>query len=258
MKWSGCLVVGVIACSAASSVQADMLVPSLGNFPDAVNLTAEFGSFTNLNINGDTINATGFLFQLQNTSWGDGFHSSFVNDPDGDFAVGDVLTPAAAAAIDAAQPFGIYSFGAELPTGAGATVSSPTGFGLNIQSNGPGKVEVNFTVNLGAGLDRLLFDPSATGINGIFTNAQTGTFSFFISTLSANLLDNLLAEDNGLPAMDVATEMVWEEAGVHQTVFGFNDAELRPRGEMVVPAPGAFVLGLLGMATLAARRNRLP
>ena len=111
--------------SSVTTGRADFLDANLGNFPNAISLTGEFGTFTNLNINGDTINATGFLFTLQNTSFGDGLHSSFVDDPDGDFVNSDVLTPAAAAAIDAAQRFGIYSFGAEVPLGAGAFTEIP-------------------------------------------------------------------------------------------------------------------------------------
>ena len=45
---------------------------NLGNFPDAIAISAEFGAVAGRNINGTTINATGFLFHLANTSLGTG------------------------------------------------------------------------------------------------------------------------------------------------------------------------------------------
>lgn len=261
-KLIGFHVAAVMVAMGAHVAQADILQPSLGNFPDAVIINAEFNTFTNLNINGDVINDTGFLFEVSNTSWGDGLHSSFVNDPDGDFAVSDVLTAAAAAALDAAQPFGLYTFGAELPLGAGAFTSAPSEFLVNIQEDG-GALEINFSIDLGSSPDGLLFDPDAMGINAIFTNTRTGTLSFFISTLSTNLLDNLLAEDNGFPAIDVATEMAWYAGSMVVTEFNapgetFDGEELRPRGELVaIPAPGAMFLAMIDLPAVAWVKRRL-
>ena len=122
----------VLSLSLAPARATVLFEEHLGNFPDAIAVSAEFGTFTNLSVNSTLINATGFLFHLANTSYGDGFHSSFVNDPDGDFANSDVLTAQAAAFIDARQPFGIYLFGATLPTGSGAIGSAPSGFVKNL------------------------------------------------------------------------------------------------------------------------------
>ncbi len=212
-----------------------LLLESLGNFPDAVEVTARFGTFAGLQINGDEISATGFHFTVRNTSFGDGAASSFEADPDGDFAENDILTAAAAAAISARQPYGLYIFGAGLPPGSGAVVSAPPGFSLNIQGG-----EVNFEKDPG-NPDGFLFDNDAPSIPSQFTNPQTGVFDFFISTVSLNLLDNLLAEDDGMPAINIMTSMAWVETGSVQTVFSapgapFDGEELRPRGELIAAA----------------------
>ena len=117
----------------------------LGNFPDAIEVSAEF---TTVNIIGADV--SGFLFHLTNTSYGNGQHSSFDNDPDGDFAVRDVLTPIAGAAIAAAQPFGIYSFGALLPNGSGAVTFAPAGFAVHFDplDSVTNMREINFAINL--------------------------------------------------------------------------------------------------------------
>ena len=122
---------------------------------------------------------------------------------------------------------------------------------------------MNFTINLNAPAgpaDGLLFDPTATGINtALFTNHQTGIYSFFISTLSDNIFDNLLDEDDGFPAINIASEMAWEGASIDTTFDApgepFDGAELRPRGEMVIPSPSALAVLMLG-GLLARRRRR--
>ena len=257
----GCAV-GLCALAPAAGVSAGVLLEeSLGNFPDAVEIKTLFGTFTDLSINGDLINGTGFLFSVSNTSWGDGASSSFAQDPDGHFAVDDTITPAASAAIGGAQSFGLFAFGAHLPTGSGVVTSAPDGFAVNIEPDNdhpPGvAVEVNFEI---ASADGLLFDRNATGIEAIFTNPRTGKLAFFISTPTANILDNLLAEDDGLPAVDVMTSLAWAEVGEIAARFNapgetFNDSRLRPRGEMVlVPEPGVLVL-LVGGGLLGRRRS---
>ncbi len=85
-----------VLCAAAPARGGLFLIESLGNFPDAVAVTAEFDTFTNLNINGDIINDTGFVFTVANTSWGNGLSSSFAVSPDMDFAgFFGLLSPAA-------------------------------------------------------------------------------------------------------------------------------------------------------------------
>lgn len=116
-----------VIAAAAMFGHADLAHGHLGNFPDAVILTAEFDTWVGLIVNGVVIpdGTPGFLFRIQNTSFGDGMASSFEEDPDGDFANMDVLTPAARAAISAAQPFGLYGFGVQLPTGAAPSSPLP-------------------------------------------------------------------------------------------------------------------------------------
>src|SRR5262249_5961458 len=133
---------------------------NLGNFPDAIAISAEFGTFASLNVNGTTISATGFLFHLTNTSFGDGAHSSLVRKPDGTFTVNHLLTATAAAELNAGQPFGIFSFGAALPDGAGQLTSAPSGFAKSVDplNQSTGLREVNFRVNLSNGASGLIFD----------------------------------------------------------------------------------------------------
>jgi len=204
----------------------------LGNFPDAIEVSAEF---TTVNINGADV--SGFLFHLTNTSYENGQHSSFDNDPDGDFAVRDVLTPTAGAAIATAQPFGIYSFGALLPEGSGKFTSAPDGFVVHFDplDSMTNMREINFAINL-KNPSGLIFDPNASSIPGIFTNPQFGTVDFFISTPDGFTPDQLPQVRND-PGIDIATQMAWAESknGVQmvQTKFKFNGRRLRPRGELV-------------------------
>jgi hypothetical protein len=213
--------------------QAIMFAEDLGNFPDAIEISAEFGTF-NGTINGIAVNATGFLFHLTNTSFGDGSHSAFVRDPDGNFASDDVLTEAAAAAIDPAQPFGIYSLGAGLPVDSGMVTSSPEGFVVDFGDVDPatGLQEINFKIDLRTP-NGLIFDGATPVIPSIFTNPRTGTSHFFISTPDGFTPADLPQIRNE-PGIDIATEMAWDEGGRVQTKFRLNKrkVELRPRGEL--------------------------
>jgi hypothetical protein len=242
-----------------------------GNFPDAVEVSGQFGEFTGLNINGDTITATGFHFIIANTSWGDGFHSSFVNDPDGDFATDDVLTPAAAAAIDAAQPFGIFSFTAHLPDAFNtvaltALASGPAQMAFSTQDSGdPGFDEFIFEII--PPTEGLLFDPAVlppppdAPPNPIFTNPEFGVFNIFIAAPDGTLFSDIEQIRNS-PGIDVSTELAWytAAAGVETMLLG---ERLRPRGEIqgvaAVPLPAAlplFLSALAGLGLMGWRRRR--
>lgn len=107
-------------------------------FPGAVEIDAEFGDFDDLRINGDRISATGFLFRVRNTSYGDGAASAFATLPDEDFAEHGRLTPDAIDALSDAQPFGLYAFEVQLPAGSGRRVSAPAGFELHREYSGGG------------------------------------------------------------------------------------------------------------------------
>ncbi|MDZ4345348.1 MAG: hypothetical protein U1E51_23265 [Candidatus Binatia bacterium] len=202
---------------------------NLGNFPDAIEISAEF---TTVNINGADV--SGFLFHLTNTSYGNGQHSSFDRDPDGDFAVRDVLTPTAGAAIAAAQPFGIYSFGALLPEGSGAMTFAPAGFVVHFDplNSVTNMREINFEINLKKNPSGLIFDESAPSIPATFAAPRVGTFDFFISTPDGFTPDQLPQVRND-PGIDISTQMAWAENGKVQTKFKFNGRRLRPRGEVM-------------------------
>ncbi len=230
-----------IAMSGQVSAQSSDACPdpsleNLGNFPDAIEVCAEF---TTVNINDAAV--SGFLFHLTNTSFGNGQHSSFDNDSDGDFAVRDVLTPTAGAAIAAAQPFGIYSFGAMLPDGSGAATLAPTGFAVHLNplvsvtDVVTGAVtnmrEINFAINL-RNPSGLIFDANAPSIPAIFTSPRVGTFDFFISTPGGFTPDQSPQVRND-PRIDIATQVAWAGNGKVQTKFKFNGRRLRPRGEIV-------------------------
>jgi len=43
---------------------------------------------------------------------------------------------------------------------------------------------------------------------------------------------------DGIPGLDIKTEMAWEQGSAAQTEFSFGDnPELRPRGELLAPVP---------------------
>jgi len=216
---------------------------NLGNFPDAV-----------------AISATGFLFHLTNTSFGDGAHSSFVRKPDGAFTVNHLLTATAAAELNAGQPFGIFSFGAALPDGAGQLTSAPSGFAKSLDplNQSTGLREVNFRINLADGANGPIFDSAAPSIPSAFINPRTGTFDFFISTPSGFTLASLPGTPDG-PGIDVKTELAWMSAGTVLTFLPNPGDELAPRGQLqATPEPSSLILmasGLAGLGGIAWRRR---
>jgi len=224
------LLFGVVYTEQAS---AQSFGEDLGNFPDAIEVSAEF---TTVMIDGVPDPVPGFIFHLTNTSYGG--HSSFDNDPDGDFAVRDVLTPTAGNAIAAAQPFGIYSFGAMLPEGSGEFTLAPDGFAVHFDplDSVTNMREINFAINL-KNPSGLIFDANAPLIPGIFTNPQFGPVDFFISTPNGFDPNIDLPQVRNDPGIDISTQMAWAEmkSGVQivQTKFKFNGRRLRPRGEII-------------------------
>lgn len=66
---------------------------------------------------------------------------------------------------------------------------------------------------------------------------RTGTIQFFVSTPNGFTLNDLKVFD-GVPGLDIKTEMAWEQGSAVQTEFSFGDnPELRPRGELLAPVP---------------------
>ncbi len=148
--------------------------------------------------------------------------------------------------------------------GSGAVTSAPAGFEAHVQTNGGGSpgsaVSVYFAIDL-ANPDGLLFDQQATGIDPVFTNPRTGSIQFFISTATTDVLDNLLFEIDGLPAVYVDAVFAWERDGATATAFSapglvFDGKAMVPRGGIVlVPAPATIAAVVV---PFAARRRRRP
>jgi hypothetical protein len=264
----------VLAAASALSTplraQAASLRESFGNFPEAVQIEAEFGNFSNLAINGESVSGTGFWFRVTNNSFGSGGSSAFAVRPDSHFSDHKVLTPAAAQVLAEAQPYGLYAFDVHLPSGAGARISAPSGFEVDFEDEEE-SAEISFRIDL-ARAAGLLFDERAPRPSALFGTPRFGTLDFFVSTRSGRLEDNLIDEDSGRPALDVSTQLAWIDAGRIQTHFhapyeAFDGRRLRPRGELVpatnaVPEPGtglACASGLVWLALLGrARRARSP
>ncbi len=269
-----------LAAAAALWIALAMVLPgaadaiSLGEnfetFPGAVQVEAEFGSFENLQINGDQISGTGFLFRVRNTSYADAGAAAFAIRPDKHFTERKSLTPEAIQALSDAQPFGLYAFKVELPADAGALVSAPEGFDLRRKRSDDGEawIELSFRIDLehAAGL---LFDDAAPTPSELFGTPRYGFLEFFISTSSGEIADYLLAEDEegddddgeGDSELEVSTSLAWIQDGEIATRFDaphedFDDRRLRPQGELVVqfqpiPEPRTVAQVALGLLLLA-------
>lgn len=281
-----------LLAAAGTARPSVVLLENLGNFPDAIEVSAQFGTFTGLVVNSASIpNGTaGLLFRLSNTSYCLGTlcggAAAFEQDPDGGFAVNDVLTATARQAITARQPFGIYRFGALLPTGSGVVGSAPSGFAKNVEAKDINNVEVNFTINLLGSIDGLIFDPRAAtagAIPGEFTSPRTGSYEFFISipvnpaTGQTYTIQEILDLQEPFPSnaeqgIDMATRMAWKPVAGDQFAFTNNNTALTvrdplfpnpghllsPRGQVGVPEPGSLLLLVIGLLALTglSRRQR--
>lgn len=248
-------------------------IEDLGNFPDAIEVAAAYDTWTNRIVNGvDISGRTGFIFTVENTSFGTPADpaSAFRQDPDGDFANDDVLTDAAAAAIGARQPFGIFEFGTNMHPSIAADLDNgtllaimPLGFLLNVELLGPDP-EVNFVLNDHTSGDGLLFDADALYIPSVFSNSRTGTLEFFIETnLPIDTILDFTSDSINERSLDIMTSMAWDEGGFVTDVFiapglSFDDETLRPRGELImIPGPSSVaVLMLAGLMRPVRRRKR--
>src|SRR5262249_29152744 len=166
----------------------------------------------------------------------------------------------AAAELNAGQPFGIFSFGAALPDGAGQLTSAPSGFAKSVDplNQSTGLREANFRVNLSNGASGLIFDAAAPSIPSVFLNPRTGTLDFFIATPAGFTLASLPGTPDG-PGIDVKTELAWMSGGTVQTFFPNPGDGLAPRGQLeAVPEPSSLLLlasGLAGLSGIAWRRR---
>jgi hypothetical protein len=226
-------------------------------FPDAISVTAEFGAFSGLMINGDTIDEVGILTSIQNTSWGDGLASAFERHPDDHFSDDHGrLSDAARRAIAGGQPYGIFELEVELPFEVLALLSAPDGFDIEFERE-EGETEIEFEIDLDDGAIGLLFDGRAPNIPGIFEDPRTGLLQFFLSTES-DVLDGF--DEVYMALVEVEAEFAWAEGG--EVVDRFEGGEFRHR-ELeveksvkiaVIPEPGTGLLTILGLVVLAARR----
>lgn len=260
-----------LAAALPGAAGAISLGESFERFPGAVQVEAEFGSFDDLQINGDQISGTGFLFRVRNTSYADGGAAAFAIRPDRHFTEHKSLTPEAIQALSDAQPFGLYAFEVELPADAGVLISAPAGFELRRERSDDGAdwIELSFRIDL-AHAAGLLFDDAAPTPSELFGTPRYGFLEFFISTASGEIADYLLAEDDdddgdsegdGDSELEVSTSLAWIQGGEIATRFDaphedFDDRRLRPHGELLaqfqpIPEPRTVAQVALGLLVLA-------
>ena len=225
-------------------------------FPDAISVSAEFGAFSGLIINGDTIDDTGILISIANTSWGDGGASAFERRPDDHFTDdGHGLSSAARRAIADGQPYGIYELEIELPIEVLDLLSAPEGFSIEFERE-DGETEIEFEIDLDEGAVGLVFDPEASFIPDVFEDPFTGVLQFFLQT-EADALDDVYAA-----FVEVEAEFTWEEDGevvdrFQRGEFRHRELEVETKAKIdVIPEPTTGMLTALGLAQLALRRRR--
>ena len=232
------------------------------SFPDTLQIGASCGAFENLSVNGDLLSATGCLFQIENTSFGDGEASAFERDPSRHFARTGPLTDRSREVLSENQPYGLYSLELELPPGSGSLVSAPFGFGIDIEA-GRGEVEIEFEISLRNHAIGLLFDSAAEAIPTVFQEPRTGVLDFFVSTRSGDPLANATGEEDGSWGIEFEAEFAWEDGGeVVTRSRWFRGHQIEVEGlafpTRAVPEPEALTLWLLGLVLAARRETRSP
>lgn len=229
-------------------------------FPDALSVEAACGTFVNLSINGSVLSGNGCHIQIRNTSWGDGFASSFERDPEDDFrGPHGGLSPIARAAIGSGQPYGIYELELELPVDS-TLISAPSFLDFEHEREHGGGSEIELEIDLDKHPRYLLFDSEAENIPDVFRDAQTGTWELFLSIASSNS-----SSGNGLPPVhvdeiEVEAAFAWEEDGAVTDEFGDNwraidgeelEVEVTIIPAQVIPEPSTALLLALGLGALA-------
>ena len=229
-------------------------------FPDTLQIGASCGTFENLSVNGNVLSATGCLFRVENTTFGDGAASAFERDPDELFARHDSLAPRARDVLSSNQPYGLYALELELAPGSGSLVSAPFGFEIDVTNRNSG-VEVEFEIPLRHQTAGLLFDAAAREIHGLFQEPRSEVLDFFISTLSADPGANAIEEEDGVYGIEFEAEFAWVSEGEVETRFrSFRGRQIEVEGlvvpSQVVPEPATATLWLLGLAFAGWREAR--